>query len=104
MKVFLLALTATAAITRRDAITVQNDITQKIGPQTEALLNDVNGFPASGLGGQLLLIMISMFSPPRLTTPPMMLRALEAFPKQMALPYSRIFKTMSPPFWRPWRR
>lgn len=50
-----MALTATAAITRRDAITVQNDITQKIGPRTETLLNDVNGFPASGLGGAIAI-------------------------------------------------
>ncbi|KAL7931203.1 hypothetical protein V8C35DRAFT_310668 [Trichoderma chlorosporum] len=54
-KMLWLALTATAAtataIVRRDVITVENDITQKIGPSWNTLNNDVNGFPNSGLPG-----------------------------------------------------
>jgi hypothetical protein len=51
-KLLVLALTAAATpILRRDVITVQNDITQKIGPEFTTLNNDVNGFPASGLPG-----------------------------------------------------
>lgn len=47
-----MALTAAATpILRRDAVTVQNDITQKIGPQYTTLYNDINGFPASGETG-----------------------------------------------------
>ena len=38
----------------RDAITVENDITQKIGPQITTLDNDVNAFPASGVSGALV--------------------------------------------------
>ena len=38
----------------RDAAAVEVDITQKIGPQTKTLNNDVNGFPASGLSGALV--------------------------------------------------
>jgi len=37
----------------RDAVTVENDITQKIAPQATTLANAVNGFPASGLAGAL---------------------------------------------------
>ncbi|GLI74858.1 hypothetical protein PoHVEF18_003106 [Penicillium ochrochloron] len=55
-KLLALALIATATpILRRDAITVENDVTQKIGPQTTTLNNDVNGFPASGLTGGLAI-------------------------------------------------
>ncbi|KAJ5891323.1 uncharacterized protein N7473_007551 [Penicillium subrubescens] len=55
-KLFVLALTAAATpILRRDAVTVENDITQKIGPQVQALDNDVKGFPASGLTGVLAI-------------------------------------------------
>ncbi|OOQ81863.1 hypothetical protein PEBR_41311 [Penicillium brasilianum] len=55
-KLLVLALTASATpILRRDAVTVENDITQKIGPQTKILDNDVNGFPASGLAGALAI-------------------------------------------------
>ncbi|GFF55730.1 hypothetical protein IFM58399_10145 [Aspergillus lentulus] len=51
-RLLILALTAAATpILRRDASTVENDITQKIGPQITKLNNDVNGFPASGLTG-----------------------------------------------------
>ncbi|KAL7931196.1 hypothetical protein V8C35DRAFT_119402 [Trichoderma chlorosporum] len=56
-KFLWLALTATAAtaaaIVQRDVITVQNDITQKIGPSLTTLNNDVAGFPASGLAGAI---------------------------------------------------
>lgn len=55
MRICLLALTATAAITRRDAITVEEDINQKIGPQITTLLNDLNAYPASGLSGALAI-------------------------------------------------
>jgi hypothetical protein len=55
-KLFVLALTAAATpILRRDAVTVENDITQKIGPQANILDNDVKGFPASGLAGALTI-------------------------------------------------
>jgi hypothetical protein len=55
-KVLILALTAAAApILRRDATTVENDITQKIDPQITKLNNDVNGFPASGFAGSLAI-------------------------------------------------
>ncbi|KAL7932062.1 hypothetical protein V8C35DRAFT_308381 [Trichoderma chlorosporum] len=58
-KFIYLALTATAAtaaaVVRRDAITVQNDITQKIGPSWHRLDNDINGFPASGLTGAVTI-------------------------------------------------
>jgi hypothetical protein len=55
-KFLVLALTAAATpILRRDATTVQNDITQKIGPQITTLNNDVSGFPASGLTGALAI-------------------------------------------------
>ncbi|KAL6827284.1 hypothetical protein J3E69DRAFT_262410 [Trichoderma sp. SZMC 28015] len=54
-KFFWLALTATtataAAIVQRDVITVQNDITQKIGPAWTTLNNDINAFPNSGSKG-----------------------------------------------------
>jgi hypothetical protein len=49
-KLLWLAFTATTAtasvIGRHDAITVQNDIAQEIGPSWATLNNDVNGFPA----------------------------------------------------------
>ncbi|KAJ5111655.1 hypothetical protein N7532_002190 [Penicillium argentinense] len=55
-KIFVLALTAAATpILPRDAATVENDITQKIGPQVQTLDNDVKGFPASGLAGALAI-------------------------------------------------
>ncbi|OOQ83856.1 hypothetical protein PEBR_33028 [Penicillium brasilianum] len=55
-KFLFLALTATATpILRRDATTVQNDITQKIDPHITKLNNDVNGFPASGFAGSLTI-------------------------------------------------
>ncbi|OPB42081.1 hypothetical protein A0O28_0031980 [Trichoderma guizhouense] len=54
-KFLWLALTATAAtaaaIVQRDVITVQNDITQKIGPSWTTLKNDINAFPNSGSKG-----------------------------------------------------
>ena len=40
----------------RDAVTVENDITQKIAPQATTLANAVNGFPASGLVGALVCL------------------------------------------------
>lgn len=49
-KLLVLALTAAATpILRRDAVTVENDITQKIGPQLTTLNNDINAFHASGV-------------------------------------------------------
>ncbi|CAI7579889.1 unnamed protein product [Penicillium pancosmium] len=55
-KLLVLALTAAATpIFRRDAVTVENDITQKIGPQIQTLDSDVNGFPASGSSGALAI-------------------------------------------------
>ncbi|KAL7949440.1 hypothetical protein V8C42DRAFT_310901 [Trichoderma barbatum] len=58
-KFLWLALTATAAtataIIRRDVVTVQNDITQKLGPSLNTLNKDINGFPASGLTGALTI-------------------------------------------------
>jgi hypothetical protein len=51
-RLLILALTAAATpILGRDASTVENDITQKIGPQITKLNNDVSGFPASGSTG-----------------------------------------------------
>ncbi|EHK19261.1 uncharacterized protein TRIVIDRAFT_216595 [Trichoderma virens Gv29-8] len=54
-KILWLALTATAAtataIVRRDVITVQNDITQKIGPSWTTLNQDIAAFPESGSAG-----------------------------------------------------
>lgn len=51
-KLLALALTAAASpIFLRDAITVQTDINQKIGPQFTTLSNDVDGYPASLLSG-----------------------------------------------------
>jgi hypothetical protein len=55
-QLFVLALTAAATpILRRDAVTVENDITQKISPQIQTLYNDVQGFPASGLIGAITI-------------------------------------------------
>jgi hypothetical protein len=55
-KLLVLALTAAATpILRRDAVTVEDDISQKIGPQIQTLDTDVNGFPASGLSGVLAI-------------------------------------------------
>lgn len=42
---------ATIQLSPRDVITVENDITQKIGPQLNTLSNGLNGFPASGAVG-----------------------------------------------------
>lgn len=51
-KLLCLALTATAAsVGRRDAVTVQKEITDKIRPQIKRLFVDVNEFPASGPTG-----------------------------------------------------
>ncbi|OBT93936.1 hypothetical protein VE01_08249 [Pseudogymnoascus verrucosus] len=56
IKLLVLALTASATpLVYRDVITVQNDITQKIGPQINTLNKDVSGFPASGLTGALAI-------------------------------------------------
>ncbi|PNP53783.1 hypothetical protein THARTR1_05907 [Trichoderma harzianum] len=58
-KFLWLALTATtataAAIIQRDVITVQNDITQKIGPSWTTLHTDINAFPNSGLTGAVAI-------------------------------------------------
>ncbi|KAB8267492.1 hydrophobic surface binding protein A-domain-containing protein [Aspergillus minisclerotigenes] len=55
-KFLILALTAAATpILRRDAVKVQDDITQKIAPQINTLSNDVQHFPASGLTGALAI-------------------------------------------------
>jgi len=58
-KILWLALTATAAtaaaIVRRDVVTVENDITQKLGPSLTTLNNDINGFPSSGLTGAITI-------------------------------------------------
>jgi hypothetical protein len=54
IKLLVFALTASATpLVPRDAVTVENDITQKIGPQFKTLDTDLNGFPASGLEGAL---------------------------------------------------
>ncbi|KAL7914060.1 hydrophobic surface binding protein A domain-containing protein [Trichoderma velutinum] len=50
-KILLLASTAAATILPRDAVTVENDINQKVGPQLTTLSNNINGYPASGLQG-----------------------------------------------------
>ncbi|KAL6809411.1 hypothetical protein GGI42DRAFT_240317 [Trichoderma sp. SZMC 28013] len=59
-KFLWLALTATtataAAIVQRDVITVQNDITQKIGPSWATLNNDISGFPSSGSKGAAIIL------------------------------------------------
>src|SRR5690349_9339176 len=56
IKLLVLALTASATpLVHRDVVTVQNDITQKIGPEMNTLNNDVNGFPASGLTGAMAI-------------------------------------------------
>ncbi|KAL7913147.1 hypothetical protein GGI35DRAFT_442155 [Trichoderma velutinum] len=59
-KFLWLALTATAvtatAIVRRDVITVQNDITQKIGPAWTTLNNEINAFPNSGPTGAAAIL------------------------------------------------
>ncbi|KAL6832830.1 hypothetical protein V8C40DRAFT_262682 [Trichoderma camerunense] len=58
-KFLWLALTATsataAAIVQRDAVTVENDITQKIGPSWTTLDNDIKSFPNSGLTGAIAI-------------------------------------------------
>ena len=49
------ALSALASpLATRDAITVENDITQQIGPQFTTLNNNINSFPASGLTGAVV--------------------------------------------------
>ncbi|KAJ7193268.1 cell wall galactomannoprotein, partial [Mycena pura] len=54
---FVLSLFAASLSTplKRDVVTVQNDITQKIGPQLDTLNNDLSGFPASGLTGAVAI-------------------------------------------------
>ncbi|KAM6487514.1 hypothetical protein HDV62DRAFT_350058 [Trichoderma sp. SZMC 28011] len=58
-RVLWLALTATVTtatpIVRRDVITVQNDITQKLGPSWFTLNQDLNGFPSSGFAGAITI-------------------------------------------------
>ncbi|KAL5093376.1 hypothetical protein Trisim1_011180 [Trichoderma cf. simile WF8] len=58
-KVLWLALTATVTtatpIVRRDVVTVQNDITQKLGPGWFTLNQDLNGFPSSGFAGAITI-------------------------------------------------
>ncbi|KAK6537238.1 hypothetical protein TWF694_011435 [Orbilia ellipsospora] len=55
-KLLLFTLTCSATpLLRRDVITVENDITQKIEPQITTLNKDVNGYPASGLNGALAI-------------------------------------------------
>ncbi|GLB11236.1 hypothetical protein AtubIFM57258_008102 [Aspergillus tubingensis] len=55
-KLLTLALTAAATpILRRDAITVEGDINQRIGPGISTLGNDVNTFPSSGLAGAVAI-------------------------------------------------
>ncbi|GLA37771.1 hypothetical protein AnigIFM63309_004744 [Aspergillus niger] len=55
-KLLTLALTAAATpIFRRDAVTVQDDITQKIGPAIITLFNDVAAYPESGSNGALAI-------------------------------------------------
>lgn len=48
-----IALALASPFSKRDAITVENDINNNIAPATTKLANDVNGFPASGLVGAL---------------------------------------------------
>ncbi|OBT41326.1 hypothetical protein VE00_08514 [Pseudogymnoascus sp. WSF 3629] len=56
IKLLVLALTASATpLVHRDVVTVENDITQKIGPLINTLNNDVNGFPNSGLTGAVAI-------------------------------------------------
>ncbi|OJZ86037.1 hypothetical protein ASPFODRAFT_219248 [Aspergillus luchuensis CBS 106.47] len=55
-KLLTLALIAAATpILRRDAITVEDDVNQKIAPGISTLSNDVNTFPASGLAGAVAI-------------------------------------------------
>ncbi|OAQ99014.1 hypothetical protein LLEC1_01158 [Akanthomyces lecanii] len=54
-KFLWLALTVTAATIRRDVITVQDDITKRLGPQLSTLSKDVKGFPGSGVDGALAI-------------------------------------------------
>ncbi|KAL6803169.1 hypothetical protein GGI42DRAFT_323944 [Trichoderma sp. SZMC 28013] len=54
-KILLLASTAAALILPRDAVTVENDITQRIGPQWTTLSNNINAYPASGLPGAFVI-------------------------------------------------
>ncbi|PYH38305.1 cell wall mannoprotein 1 family protein [Aspergillus neoniger CBS 115656] len=55
-KLLTLALTAAATpILRRDAITVEDDINQRIAPGISTLGNDVNTFPSSGLAGAVAI-------------------------------------------------
>ncbi|PYH66246.1 cell wall mannoprotein 1 family protein [Aspergillus vadensis CBS 113365] len=55
-KLLTLALTAAATpILRRNAITVEDDINQRIAPGISALGNDVRTFPASGLAGAVAI-------------------------------------------------
>ena len=59
LSVVVLALASPLAI--RDAVTVQNDITQQIAPRATALANAVNAFPASGLLGALVCLLFYHF-------------------------------------------
>ncbi|KAL7931204.1 hydrophobic surface binding protein A domain-containing protein [Trichoderma chlorosporum] len=54
-KFLLLASTAAAIILPRDALTVDTDINQKLGPLYKTLDNDVKAYPASGLPGALAI-------------------------------------------------
>ncbi|KAL6699675.1 hypothetical protein J3F84DRAFT_345007 [Trichoderma pleuroticola] len=48
-------VTAATAIVQRDALTVQNDITQEMGPGWNTLNQDLNGFPSSGFAGAITI-------------------------------------------------
>ncbi|GLB19995.1 hypothetical protein AtubIFM61612_009921 [Aspergillus tubingensis] len=55
-KLLTLALTAAATpILRRDAITVEDDVNQRIAPGISTLSNDINTFPSSGLAGAVAI-------------------------------------------------
>lgn len=52
---FFAALAVAAPLSGRDATTVENDLTEKIGPQLNILNHDVAAFPASGRAGALTI-------------------------------------------------
>ncbi|OAA75407.1 Cell wall galactomannoprotein [Akanthomyces lecanii RCEF 1005] len=54
-KFLWLAFTVTATTIRRDADTVQKDITQSIGPQVYDLKAEIDAFPGTGLTGALTI-------------------------------------------------
>ncbi|KAL7954761.1 hypothetical protein V8C34DRAFT_293381 [Trichoderma compactum] len=54
-KILLLASTTAALVLPRDAVTVENDINQRIGPQWTTLSNNIDGYPASGLRGAFVI-------------------------------------------------